>query len=45
MTKTPETTEQMLLAIAAQYGVSVEEVLKIIDDAVVAVVRTNHTVH
>lgn len=45
MTKTPETTEQMLLAIAEQYGISVEEVLKVIDDAVVAVVRAKHTIH
>ena len=45
MSKTTETTEQMLLAIAEQYGISVEEVLKVIDDAVVAVVRAKHTIH
>lgn len=38
MTKTPETTEQMLLAIAKHYGVSVEKVSKIIDAAVDATV-------
>jgi hypothetical protein len=45
MTKTPETAAEALAAIAEQYGISVEEVLKVIDDAVVAVAHAKHTFH
>ena len=40
-----ETTEEMLLAIAKQYGMSVEEVVRTIDEAAMAVLRAKNTFH
>ena len=40
-----ETTEEMLLAIAKQYGISLEEVVRTIDEAAMAVLRAKNTFH